>query len=134
MFKPITNFLATITLVFGVTGCTNTPTITEADIPLVHSSLTYSLINTTALTNNAPKANRLFNASDLTPITFEGVRYRVEERYISATGNKCMRFVSSDNENVSGSNAMREKLTSCERDGIWVVIKPLVAMNDMEGV
>jgi hypothetical protein len=134
MLKHITYLFSAVTIAMGVTGCTNTPTVTEADIPLVHSSLAYSLNSTTALTVNIPKANMLFDTKDSIPITFDGARYQSKERYISATGNKCIRFVLSDSNVTAASSATREKLTSCERDGVWVLINPLVATTNMEGV
>ena len=134
MFKHITYFFSAVTVMMGVTGCTNTPTVTEADIPLVHSSLAYSLNRTSALTVNIPKANTLFTTNDSIPITVNGARYLSKERYISATGNKCIRFILSDNSPAKVSNTTRGKLTSCERDGVWVLISPLVGTTNMEGV
>lgn len=118
----------------GVTGCTTHPTVTKADIPLVHSSLAYSLNSTTALTVNIPRANMLFDTKDSIPITFDGARYHSKERYISATGNKCIRFVLSDSNADIQTSTTRGKLTSCEREGVWVLINPLVATMNMEGV
>jgi hypothetical protein len=134
MLKHITYFFSAVTVMMGVTGCTNTPTVTKADIPLVHSSLAYSLNSTTALAINIPRANMLFDTNDLIPIIFNGVRYQSKERYISATGNKCIRFVLSDSGKEAVPSATRRKLTSCERDGVWVLINPLVGTTNMEGV
>lgn len=134
MSKHITHFFSAVAMAMGVIGCTNTPTVTEADIPLVHSSLAYSLNKTSALTVNIPKANKLYDTKELIPITYNGARYHSKERYISATGNKCIRFVLSETSATPEPSNTRGKLTSCERDGVWVLINPLVRTINMEGV
>ena len=134
MLKHIIYFFSATTLVMAVTGCTNTPTETEADIPLVHSSLAYSLNRTTALTIDIPRANTLFDTEESIPITYGGARYHSQERYISATGNRCIRFVLSDSSESAQNSTAHEKLTSCERNGVWFLLNPLVKTTITKGV
>lgn len=136
MFKNLTHFLSTVTIIVGFTGCTSAPTVTTADIPLVHSSLAYSLNANTEVTINIPKANILFDTNDTLLITVDGANYKAKKRYISATGNKCIRFSLDENVNSTARNdapslASKDKFTSCERDGVWVLINPLVAIADI---
>ena len=88
------------------------------------------------MTINIPKANILFDTNDTLLITVDGSNYKAKKRYISATGNKCIRFSLDENVNSTARNdapslASKDNFTSCERDGVWVLINPLVAIADI---
>ncbi len=131
MFKKITHLFLPIVVTISITGCTNTPTVTKANIPLVHSSLAYSLAPEKELAINIPKANSYHNTQESFSIRFNGHEYASSKHYISATGNKCIRF-SLQNDN-SSSSATQRKMTTCQRDGQWRVITPLVASAPTQG-
>lgn len=136
MYKKITVGNACLVwLVFNVIGCTSLPTVTEADIPLVHSSLSYSLIKSDHVTINIPNANLLFNSEGSVQISFKGINFNATKRYISATGNKCIRFKrDTATSNYSTDTDIYKKFTSCERNGVWVLISPLVTNLDTKGL
>ncbi len=118
--------LATI----GLVGCTSSPRVTQADIPLVHSSLAYSLAPEEEIAINIPKANIYHDTQESFLIRFNGYQYETSKHYISATGNKCIRFSLQKTE--TDSQAQR-KLTTCQRNGQWRVITPLVASATAQG-
>ena len=131
MFKQFKRFLLPFALIVGATGCTNSPTVTEADIPLVHSSLAYSLAPDKELAINIPKANIYFDTKESFKIRFDGYDYEASKNYVSATGNKCIRFSSKDSDSVR--NGAQRKLTTCQRDGQWRVVSPLVVSAAVVG-
>lgn len=135
MYKNISLLLFFIVwLMLGAIGCKSAPTATSADIPLVHSTLAYSLSVIDEQTINIPKANVLFNSNELFQITLEGNQYTAVKRYVSATGNKCIRFVrDNDITELLVEQDGDRKLTSCEREGVWILINPLVANANIEG-
>ena len=128
MFKQFTRFTLPLALIACGAGCTNSPTVTKADIPLVHSSLAYSLAPDKELAINIPKANIYFDSKASFSIRFEGSEYTAIKHYVSATGNKCIRF--SLQEGETSASAAQKKVTTCQRDGQWRVISPLVASTN----
>ncbi|AEA97115.2 hypothetical protein BM523_04075 [Alteromonas mediterranea] len=131
MFKQFTRLILPFALTISAAGCTNSPTVTKADIPLVHSSLAYSLAPDKELAINIPKANLYHDTKESFSIRFNGYDYKAIKHYISATGNKCIRFSLQDGE-TTPSGAQR-KVTTCQRDGQWRVISPLVASATAQG-
>jgi hypothetical protein len=131
MFKQFKRFILPFALIVGATGCTNSPTVTEADIPLVHSSLAYSLAPDKELAINIPKANVYFDTKESFTIRFDGYDYEASKHYVSATGNKCIRFSLQDSDSVR--NGAQRKLTTCQRDGQWRVVSPLVVSATVLG-
>ena len=131
MFKQFTRFTLPLALIACGAGCTTSPTVTKADIPLVHSSLAYSLAPDKELAINIPKANIYHDTQESFSIRFNGHQYESLKHYISATGNKCIRFSLQDGETAS-SNIQR-KMTTCQRNGQWRVITPLVASATVQG-
>ncbi|MBJ2128099.1 hypothetical protein JC525_04035 [Alteromonas sp. IB21] len=128
MFKHFTRFMLPFAIIVFGSGCTNSPTVTKADIPLVHSSLAYSLAPDKELAINIPKANVYFDSKTSFSIRFDGSEYTAIKHYVSATGNKCIRFSLQEGE-ISAS-ATQKKITTCQRDGQWRVISPLVASTN----
>ena len=131
MFKQFTRLILPFALVVGAAGCTNSPTVTKADIPLVHSSLAYSLTPDKELAINIPKANVYFDTKEPFTIRFDGYNYEASKHYISATGNKCIRFSLQDGD-VTLAKVQR-KVTTCQRDGRWRVVSPLVVSTTAQG-
>ena len=116
-------------VVINAVGCTNTPTPTHADIPLVHSSLSYSLTPEEQAIN-IPKVN--LHTGKQTPLSIEinGTQYHSTKHYISATGNKCIRFANTKENNAVDTVKV---MTTCQRDGQWRVIPPLVSSEIADG-
>ena len=131
MFKQFTRFILPFAIVVSGAGCTNTPTVTKADIPLVHSSLAYSLAPDKELAINIPKANIYFDSKESFSIRFDGREYTAVKHYVSATGNNCIRF--SLQEGETSASTAQKKVTTCQRDGQWRVIAPLVASANAQG-
>ncbi|MCB4435427.1 hypothetical protein LHL20_04115 [Alteromonas sp. McT4-15] len=129
MLKQITRYILPVVLTISVSGCTSAPKTTHADIPLVHSSLAYSLTPDSEHAINIPKANLLFNNQESFEILFNGQQYNAYKYYISATGNKCIRFMLQD----SGiqKTEIENRLTTCQRNGQWKVIAPLVEPSSL---
>ena len=130
MFKQLLSLLCPIVATVGLAGCSSTPATTKADIPLVHSSLAYSLAPEKELAINIPKANIFHDTKQSFSIRFNGHGYDATRYYISATGNKCIRFSLQVGEMAS---AEQRKLTTCQRNGQWRVITPLVASAAAQG-
>ena len=130
MFKQFTRLILPFALTISAAGCTNSPTVTKADIPLVHSSLAYSLAPDKELAINIPKANIYHDTKESFSIRFNGYDYKAIKHYISATGNKCIRFSLQDGEPHLQRAA---QVTTCQRDGQWRVISPLVASATAQG-
>ena len=131
MFKQFTRFMLPFAIIAFGAGCTNSPTVTKADIPLVHSSLAYSLAPDKELAINIPKANIYFDSKESFSIRFDGSEYTAVKHYISATGNKCIRFSLQEGEIIAPS--AQKKVTTCQRGGQWRVISPLVASTNVQG-
>lgn len=131
MLKQIKRYILPVFLTISITGCVSGPTHTHADIPLVHSSLAYSLVPESESAINIPNANRFSNNKDDVLINYNGMQYKATKVYVSATGNKCIRFMLQGSE-TRPSN-IDNKLTACQRDGQWRVISPLVAASSMTG-
>ncbi|MBT3134827.1 hypothetical protein KL866_06885 [Alteromonas sp. ALT199] len=131
MFKQFTRLILPFVLTVSAAGCTNSPTETKADIPLVHSSLAYSLAPDKELAINIPKANIYFNTKESFSIRFDGYEYEAIKHYVSATGNKCIRFSLQDGDSVS--DVAQRKVTTCQRDGQWRVVSPLVVSATAQG-
>ncbi|AXT37765.1 hypothetical protein D1814_03285 [Alteromonas sp. BL110] len=131
MFKQFQRLILPLALIASAAGCTNSPTVTEADIPLVHSSLAYSLAPEKELAINIPEANIYFDKKASFSIRFDGYDYSATKHYISATGNKCIRFTLQDSESVHAS--AQRKVTTCQRDGQWKVVSPLVVSATAQG-
>lgn len=131
MLKQFTRFILPFAIAVSVAGCTNTPKVTRADIPLVHSSLAYSLKPDEELAINIPRANIYFATKESFSIRFDGSEYTAIKHYVSATGNNCIRFSLTEGE-ASASTAQK-KVTTCQRDGQWRVIAPLVATANAQG-
>ena len=131
MFKQFTRLILPFALVVNATGCTNSPKVTKADIPLVHSSLAYSLAPDKETAINIPKANIYFDTREPFTIRFDGYEYEASKHYISATGNKCIRFFLQDTDSIRAG--AQRKVTTCQRDGQWRVISPLVVSATARG-
>ena len=130
MFQRTMNFVFPVLLCVGITGCANGPKATQADIPLVNSSLAYSLAPSKDQAINIPNANRFHQTNEPFVFLFDGIEYVSHKAYISATGNKCIRFTAQNNSTVHLTD---EKITSCLRDGQWKVITPLVTSEIADG-
>lgn len=122
-----------IFLLLGLTtalvGCSSIPKQTEADIPLVHSSLTYSLTAGSSEAINVPELNSAFNDSQKIDIIYNNYPYEADKQYISALGNACIRFHLSDKNAHNATN----RFTTCKKKGQWTVIPPLVVATDEQG-
>lgn len=110
-------------------GCSNVPQTTEADIPLVHSSLAYSLSVDDPLVINNPQLNASFSTKGKLSITYGGHTYEAVKQYTSASGNDCIRFQLETTELTD----VRPRFTACKRRGSWAVISPLVVSTEEEG-
>jgi hypothetical protein len=107
-----------------LSGCTNPPTVTEADIPLVHSSLAYSIApDTKSVAINIPTYKVSDDTLDTFVITVNGADYIATKQYTSISGQQCIRFVSQK----SVINKQQDKRTACQKEGRWVLLKQLVA-------
>ena len=131
MFKQFQRLILPFALIVSAAGCTNSPTVTEADIPLVHSSLAYSLAPEKESAINIPKANIYFDKKESFSISFGGYDYAATKHYVSATGNKCIRFSLQDSDSVQ--TGAQRKVTTCQRDGRWKVVSPLVVSATAQG-
>lgn len=131
MFKQFQRLILPFALIVSAAGCTNSPTVTEADIPLVHSSLAYSLAPEKESAINIPKANIYFDKKESFSIRFGGYDYAATKHYISATGNKCIRFSLQDSDSVQ--TGVQRTVTTCQRDGRWKVVSPLVVSATAQG-
>lgn len=131
MFKQFTRLILPFALTVGAAGCTNSPTVTKADIPLVHSSLAYSLTPDKELAINIPKANIYFDTKEVFTISVDGYAYEASKHYVSATGNKCIRFSLQDGD--AAPFGTQRKITTCQRDGQWRVVSPLVVSATAQG-
>ncbi len=131
MFKQFQRLTLPFALIISAAGCTHSPTVTEADIPLVHSSLAYSLTPDKELAINIPKANIYFDKKEFLSIRLGGYDYAATKHYISATGNKCIRFSLQDSDSVQ--TGVQRKVTICQRDGRWKVVSPLVVSATAQG-
>ena len=80
---------------------------------------------------NIPKANIYHDTQESFSIRFNGHQYESLKHYISATGNKCIRFSLQDGETASSD--IQRKMTTCQRNGQWRVITPLVASATVQG-
>lgn len=109
-------------------GCASAPRTTEADIPLVHASLAYSLSAEQDVAINIPKLNTAFHTNSPISITYQGQSYKTSKYYVSASGNQCMRLDPLQTSTVSSQREQR--LTACNRNGQWSVIAPLVVSTD----
>ena len=110
-------------------GCSNAPKSTQASVPLVHSSLAYSLSADQNEVIKDPVLNSSFNNIKNISITYGGHQYNATKHYLSATGNDCIRFQLSK---ADASNA-RKRFTACKRKGQWTVISPLVVSTEEQG-
>ena len=110
-------------------GCSHTPTSTQANIPLVHSSLAYSLSGDQGMVINIPALNSSFNDIQNLSITYGSQQYNAIKHYISASGNDCIRFQQSGTE----AFGTPRRFTACKRKGQWTVISPLVVSTEEQG-
>ena len=131
MFNQFQRLILPFALIASAAGCTNSPTVTEADIPLVHSSLAYSLAPEKELAINIPKANIYFDTKKSFTLRFNGYDYEATKHYISATGNKCIRFSLQGSDSVHAG--IERKVTTCQRDGKWRLVSPLVVSATAQG-
>ena len=115
MFKQLSRLILPIVAAISAAGCSNTPTATKADIPLVHSSLAYSLAPDKELAINIPKANVYHDTQESFLIRFNGHQYEASKHYISATGNKCIRFSLQDGEAASSRYTAQDDNLSTKR-------------------
>ena len=119
-------------LLLGITtllgGCASAPQPTEADIPLVHASLAYSLSAEQDVAINIPQLASSSNAHTPISINYAGSRYYSDKRYTSARGHECIRF-SLAKEDTRPTNA-QSRVTACNRNGQWSVITPLVESTE----
>jgi hypothetical protein len=129
MLKQIKRYILPMFCTIAITGCVSGPKLTQADIPLVHSSLAYSLTPDSESAINIPNANSLSSSSNTVSINYKGLQYQIAKRYVSATGNKCIRFVLQKGE--ASPTSANNRLTTCQRNGQWRVIAPLVAASSM---
>ncbi len=107
-------FLAGIAALPWLTGCASAPTAVEANVPLVHSSLAYSLERDAII---APSDSTTVGQS----IQLNGSVFSIDSAYISATGSECRRLrLQSDDTSHDDERIM------CQRRGQWVMLQPLV--------
>lgn len=130
MLNKITRLFFPILVTVGASACTSAPSATRADIPLVHSSLAYSLTPDREQAINIPKANGAYDTQESLSVHFKGQDYEAIKRYVSATGNKCIRFLAISGD--TSPNQTLRKMTTCQRNGQWRVITPLVASTSVE--
>lgn len=120
-------------LLFGITtllgGCSSAPQPTQADIPLVHASLAYSLSAEQDVAINIPQIDAASHSGAKVGINHNGSRYYLNERYVSALGHECIRFSLANQADIHPSVAPA-RLTACNRNGQWAVISPLVASTE----
>ncbi|MCU7554901.1 hypothetical protein OCL06_09845 [Alteromonas sp. ASW11-19] len=95
-------------------GCVSAPASVEADVPLVHASLAYSLDRDAIITptGNLDIGNR---------VQLNSRTYQVQAAYVSATGTECRTLTLSSDEMMPGTER-----TLCQRSGQWVMLSPLV--------
>jgi hypothetical protein len=125
--------LLLVTLSSILAACSNVPKSTSADIPLVHSSLAYSLSAEKDVAISVPKLNTSFSQKRNIQIMFEGVDYRTTKFYTSATGNDCIRFQAMEAHGKAHNATSNDKLTACKRGGSWSVLSPLVVSVQESG-
>lgn len=107
-------FLAGIAALPWLTGCASAPTAVEANVPLVHSSLAYSLERDAII---APSNS----VSVGQQIQLSGNAFMIDSAYISASGTECRRL-----RLQSDSNRHDDERVMCQRRGQWVLLEPLV--------
>lgn len=107
-------FLAGIAALPWLTGCASAPTAVEANVPLVHSSLAYTLERDAII---APSASTSIGQQ----IQLDGSIFMIDSTYISATGSECRRLRLQNN----GNHHNNERVM-CQRRGQWVMLQPLV--------
>ncbi|TAP35010.1 hypothetical protein [Alteromonas sp. KUL49] len=96
-------------LVVSCGGCSSLPKETTADLPLIHSSLSFSLsAEETALSPSVQV--------DGNSIFIGGTRHNITSRYTSITGKNCVRF-STPNTSLK---------VACQSNGQWNYLKALV--------
>lgn len=107
-------FLAGIAALPWLTGCASAPTAVEATVPLVHSSLAYSLERDAIIApSSATTVGQYVQLGDSSFI--------IDSAYISATGSECRRLrLQTDNSSHNDERVM------CQRRGQWVMLQPLV--------
>lgn len=95
-------------------GCVSAPASVEADVPLVHASLAYSLDRDAIITptGKLDTGNR---------VQLNGRTYQVTTAYVSATGTECRTLMLAAEQMMPGSER-----TLCQRSGQWVMLSPLV--------
>lgn len=124
MFNIFSRSGAIILTTLYLSGCTNTPDIVEADIPLVHSSLAYSIApDTDNVAISIPTYKTQNNTLDSIEITVNGEQFVPIKQYMSVTGQQCIRFMSQK----SATHARGIKRTACLKEGQWTLLKQLVA-------
>lgn len=108
-----------------IMGCVNVPPEAEASVPLVHSSLSYSLKSSENQAINIPELSANDYSNGEAVITYFGKTYQSSKAYLAASGNKCIRFNVQDK--TSFSEQVVTELTACQRNGQWSMIPSLVS-------
>jgi len=121
-------FALIITCPLTMMGCVNVPPEAEASVPLVHSSLSYSLKSTENKAINIPELTAQDYNEGAASITYSGNTYKSSKAYHSASGNKCIRFVS--NKKVHLTEPASTQITACQRNGHWLLIPSLVSKTE----
>jgi len=107
-------FLAGIAALPWLTGCASAPTAVEANVPLVHSSLAYTLERDAII---APSTSTVVGQR----VQLDGSTFMIDSAYISASGSECRRL-----RLQSGDIAHNDERVMCQRRGQWVMLQPLV--------
>ncbi|WP_421133794.1 hypothetical protein [Alteromonas sp. A079] len=109
-------------------GCVNVPPEAEASVPLVHNSLSYSLKSSENEAINIPELTAQDYNKGAASIIYSGNTYKSSKAYLSASGNKCIRFIS--NKKVHLTEPASMQVTACQRNGQWLMIPSLVSKTE----
>jgi len=128
MYEKTFVFALFITCPLIMMGCVNVPPEAEASVPLVHSSLSYSLKSSENKAINIPELTARDYSKGAAEITYSGNAYQSSKAYLSASGNKCIRFKSKNQTQLSEPTSMH--ITACQRNGQWSLIPSLVSNTE----
>jgi hypothetical protein len=128
MYKKQFVFALFITCPLIMMGCVNVPPEAEASVPLVHSSLSYSLKSSENEAINIPELTARDYSNGAAVITYSGDTYQSSKAYLSASGNKCIRFKSKNQAPLSESTSAH--ITACQRNGQWALLPSLVSNTE----
>jgi len=128
MYKKSRVFAFLTTCPLMMAGCVNMPPKAEASVPLVHSSLSYSLKRGEHNAINVPELTSYEYSKGAAVITYIGKKYQSTKAYLSVSGNKCVRFNSIDK--TSFAEQTSSVLTACQRNGEWSMIPSLVSNTE----